>query len=138
MAGYVPQPVLPRYYASADIFCAPATGRESFGIVLLEAMASGLPVVATEIPGYLSVVSPGRDAVTVRPKGWAELGAALTLLALDEQLRRRMGEAGLEKARRYSWREVAIRVIEVYQQARLAAAGRLEPGNVHEPIPEVG
>jgi phosphatidylinositol alpha-mannosyltransferase len=138
MAGYVPEPVLPRYYASADIFCSPATGSESFGIVLLEAMASGLPVVATEIPGYLSVVEPGRDSVTVRPKSWAELGAALTLLARDEQLRRRMGAAGLEKARRYSWREVTTRVIEVYQEARLAAARPAESKDVHEPIPEVG
>ena len=138
LAGYVPQSVLPRYYASADIFCSPATGSESFGIVLLEAMASGLPIVATEIPGYLSVVEPGRDAVTVRPKGWPELGAALTLLARDEQLRLRMGAAGLEKARRYSWREVTIRVIEAYQEARLAAASERESKDVHEPIPEVG
>jgi phosphatidylinositol alpha-mannosyltransferase len=138
MAGYVPQSVLPRYYASADIFCSPATGSESFGIVLLEAMAAGLPIVATEISGYLSVVEPGSDAITVRPKGWAELGAALTLLARDEHLRRRMGAAGLEKARRYSWREVTARVIQVYQQARLAAAGRTEAKDVHEPIPEVG
>ena len=101
-------------------------------------MASGLPVVCTEIPGYLSVVEPGRDAVTVRPKGWAELGAALTLLARDEHLRRRMGAAGLEKARRYSWREVTIRVIEAYQEARLAAVSERETKDVHEPIPEVG
>ena len=106
--------------------------------MLLEAMASGLPVVATEIPGYLSVVQPGRDAVTVRPKGWAELGAALTLLARDEQLRRRMGAAGLEKAHRYSWREITIRVIEMYQEARATAAAERELKDVHEPIPEVG
>jgi phosphatidylinositol alpha-mannosyltransferase len=138
LAGYVPQSVLPRYYASADIFCSPATGSESFGIVLLEAMASGLPVVATEIPGYLSVVEPGVDSVTVRPKSWPELGAALTLLGRDQELRRRMGAAGLEKARRYSWSEVTLRVIEAYQEARQAAASEREAKDVHEPIPEVG
>ncbi|TAN33118.1 glycosyltransferase family 1 protein [bacterium] len=128
LAGYVPDSVLPRYYNSADIFCAPATGGESFGIVLLEAMASGLPVVATEIEGYLSVLEPGRDSMTVRPKGWAELGAALIILARDAELRRRMGAYAHDKARRYAWDAVAAQVIEVYQDARRAAAARLVRG----------
>ena len=102
MAGYVPDSVLPRYYCSADIFCAPATGAESFGIVLLEALATGLPVVATEIDGYMSVLEPGRDSLTVNPKGWAELGAALVILARDGELRKRMGAYGIAKAQRYS------------------------------------
>src|SRR5690348_410208 len=95
MAGYVPDSVLPRYYDSADIFCAPATGRESFGIVLLEAMACALPVVATEVPGYMSVLEPGQDSLTVQPKSWRELAAALVILARDPELRRRMGAAGV-------------------------------------------
>jgi phosphatidylinositol alpha-mannosyltransferase len=131
MAGYVPETVLPRYYCSADIFCAPATGAESFGIVLLEAMASGLPVVATEIEGYMSVLEPGRDSLTVQPKRWAELGAALLILARDLDLRRRMAAYGLEKARRYSWEVVAQQIVEVYEEAREAVAGRLEEINVH-------
>jgi phosphatidylinositol alpha-mannosyltransferase len=122
LAGYVPDAVKPRYYNSADIFCAPATGAESFGIVLLEAMASGLPVVATEVPGYMSVLEPGRDSLTVRPKGWAELGAALIVLARDPELRRRMGAYGHEKARRYAWDRVAAQIVEVYDSAREAAA----------------
>ena len=128
MAGYVPDSVKPRYYNSADIFCAPATGAESFGIVLLEAMASGLPVVATEVPGYMSVLEPGHDSLTVRPKGWAELGAALIILARDAELRARMGAYGHVKARRYAWDAVASQVIEVYEEAREAA--RL-PGEKH-------
>jgi phosphatidylinositol alpha-mannosyltransferase len=139
MAGYVPDFVLPRYYCSADIFCAPATGAESFGIVLLEAMASGLPVVATEIDGYMSVLEPGRDSLTVSPKSWAELGAALVILTRDAQLRRRMGEYGLEKARRYAWEEVASQVLEVYGEARHAraqreAVGSREVMNVHDAV----
>ena len=138
MAGYVPDSVLPRYYCSADIFCAPATGAESFGIVLLEAMATGLPVVATEIDGYMSVLEPGKDSLTVRPKGWAELGAALVILARDADLRRRMGAYGLQKARRYAWEEVASQVLGVYNEARQARAQRevlaREVMNVHDAV----
>jgi phosphatidyl-myo-inositol alpha-mannosyltransferase len=137
LAGYVPDSVKPRYYTSADIFCAPATGAESFGIVLLEAMASGLPVVATEVPGYMSVLEPGRDSLTVRPKGWAELGAALIILARDAELRRRMGAYGHEKARRYAWETVASQVIEVYEEARESAHGasrQAEESHVHNAV----
>jgi phosphatidylinositol alpha-mannosyltransferase len=137
MAGYVPRSVLPRYYASADIACFPATGGESFGVVILEAMASGLPVVASEVPGYLSVVSAGRDSLTVRPRSPIELGAALTVLARDAELRARLGRAGLEKAQRYAWRVVAAQVIEAYQSARERFSGEVEP-NVHEPLPSLG
>ena len=133
MAGFVPDSVLPRYYDSADIFCAPATGRESFGIVLLEAMACGLPVLATEVPGYMSVLEPGQDSLTVRPKSWAELGAALVILARDAELRRRMGAAGYEKAQRYSWASVASQVVEVYEDARAAARGVME-SHVHDAV----
>jgi phosphatidylinositol alpha-mannosyltransferase len=131
LAGYVPDSVLPRYFCSADIFCAPATGAESFGIVLLEAMASGLPVVATEIEGYMSVLEPARDSITVQPKGWAELGAALVILARDPELRRRMGAYGLEKARRYAWEAVAHEIVKVYNEARGTVGGRVEESNVH-------
>jgi phosphatidylinositol alpha-mannosyltransferase len=137
MAGFVPESVKPRYYDSADIFCAPARGSESFGVVLLEAMASGLPIVATEVVGYMTVLEPGRDSLTVRPKSWAELGAALTVLARDPDLRRRMGAAGVEKASRYSWKSVAAQVLEVYEEARevaAARAGRLEEGHVHRAV----
>ena len=145
LAGYVPDEVLPRFHASADIFCAPATGRESFGIVLLEAMATGLPVVATEIPGYLSVVQAGADSLTVRPKSPVELGTALTVLARDPLLRKRLGDAGLAKAQRYSWPSVTARIIEVYQAARLSrgagsvqTAQREVESGVHDPLPSVG
>lgn len=133
MAGYVPDTVKPRYYTSADIFCSPATGAESFGIVLLEAMASGLPVVATEVPGYMSVLEPGSDSITVRPKSWAELGGALVILARDAELRRRMGAFGREKARGYAWDRIAAQVLEVYDEARQAHGGAaIETGEVRD------
>jgi phosphatidylinositol alpha-mannosyltransferase len=141
MAGFVPDSVKPRYYGSADIFCAPATGAESFGIVLLEALASGLPVVATEVAGYMSVLEPGRDSLTVQPRNWRELGASLVILARDPDLRRRLGDYAREKAQRYSWQSVASEVVEVYQEARGVAAEhaakglkRLEVTNVHNAV----
>jgi phosphatidylinositol alpha-mannosyltransferase len=138
LAGYVPESVKPRFYNSADIFCAPATGAESFGIVLLEALASGLPVVATEVPGYMSVLESGRDSVTVQPKNWRELAASLVILARDPELRRRMSDQALQKARRYSWENVASEVVEVYQEARKAFAAAparaLEVSGVHNAV----
>ena len=138
MAGFVPDSVKPRYYSSADIFCAPATGAESFGIVLLEALASGLPVVATEVPGYMSVLEPGRDSVTVMPQNWRELSASLVILARDPDLRRRMSDYALEKVRRYSWENVAAEVVDVYHEARTAfvaaPARALEVSGVHHAV----
>ena len=138
MAGYVPESVKPRYYNSADIFCAPATGAESFGIVLLEALASGLPVVATEVPGYMSVLEPGKDSVTVQPKNWRELAASLVILARDSDLRRRLADYAQHKAGRYAWDRVASEVVEVYHEARAALAAEhaptLEVSSVHHAV----
>ena len=138
MAGFVPDSVKPRYYCSADIFCAPATGAESFGIVLLEALASALPVIATEVPGYMSVLEPGRDSVTVQPKNWRELAASLVILARDPELRTRMSEYALQKVRRYSWENVVSEVVDIYSEARKAFAAAparaLEVSGVHHAV----
>jgi phosphatidyl-myo-inositol alpha-mannosyltransferase len=131
MAGYVPPEELPRYYASCDIFCTPATGDESFGIVLLEAMASGKPIVATSIDGFREVINHGREGLLVDRKSSRQLAYALQTLINNEGLRRQMGEAGLLKARRYDWERVIDEVTDVYQQAidsaEPAPSVRLEP-----------
>jgi phosphatidylinositol alpha-mannosyltransferase len=110
-----------RYFASADIFCAPATGQESFGIVLLEAMAAGVPNVASDIHGYKQVVQRGVQGLLVEPRKPRALAAALYTLATDADLCDRMGEAGRLRAPEYSWDRVTEQVIDFYREVRAAA-----------------
>jgi len=105
---------LPAYYRSADIFCAPATGGESFGIVLLEAMASGTPVVATDIPGYASVLTHGQEGLLAQPRNPRSLADALLKLLTDRQLRLAMAERGVATANQYSWENVSRQVVDYY------------------------
>jgi len=113
--GYVPQEDLPRYYQSADIVCSPATGRESFGLILLEAMAMGKPIVASNIDGYASVATHGVEALMVPPKNKQMLAQALISLATDAQLRQEMGARGKVKAAEYGWEHIAQRVMDYYK-----------------------
>ena len=103
-----------RYYKSADIYCSPATGRESFGIVLLEAMAAGTAVVASDIEGYSSVLNHGSDGLLVRPKDEAQLSAALDLLLTQPEYRNRLAAAARKKVERFRWEEVAGEVMDHY------------------------
>jgi phosphatidylinositol alpha-mannosyltransferase len=112
--GRVSNERLPRYYASADLFCSPARGGESFGIVLLEAMACGVPVVATDLPGYRTVLTPGREGLVVPPRDPAALATALRVLLADPARRAAMGARGMETARGYAWPTVAARLEEIY------------------------
>lgn len=112
--GYVPYSDLPRYYKTADIYCSPATGRESFGIVLLEAMAMGKPIVASDIEGYAGVMTNGVEGLLVPPKDKGRLAQALFSLIKDKALREQMGASGIVKAQEYSWERVAKRVLDYY------------------------
>ncbi|MCX5992773.1 MAG: glycosyltransferase, partial [Chloroflexi bacterium] len=111
---YVAFSDLPVYYRTADVFCAPATGGESFGIVLLEAMASGTPVVATDIPGYASVLTHGQEGLLAPPKNPRALADALLKLLTDRQLRLAMAERGVATANKYSWENVSRQVVDYY------------------------
>ena len=112
--GYASYVELPRYYKTADIFCAPATGWESFGIILLEAMAVGKPVVASSIEGYASLVTHGGEGLLVPPKDKEILARALISLMTDESLRQQMGARGRLRAREYDWKLIAQRVLNYY------------------------
>lgn len=114
--GQVPHEDLPRFYASADVFVAPALGGESFGIVLLEAMAAGLPVVATTIPGYASVVSDGVEGRLVEPGSGRALADALDALLENPALRAAMADEGRRTAGRYDWPVVTRMTRDVYRE----------------------
>jgi phosphatidylinositol alpha-mannosyltransferase len=117
MLGSVPHHLLPPYHAACEVFCAPATGRESFGIVLVEAMAAGLPVVASDIPGYREVVRHEAEGILVPPSDHRRLADAVGRLLDEPDLARRLGEAGRDRARRYSWDQVAREVEAAYEEA---------------------
>lgn len=112
--GYVQTDVLPRYFASAHLFCSPATGGESMGIVLLEAMASGLPLVATRIPGYTTVVNDGRDGLLATPGDSEDLACVIGHLLANRQLQQQFRMQGREKALHYAWSSVSQRILEYY------------------------
>ena len=114
--GQVSAEDLPRHYASADLFCAPSTENESFGIVLLEAMASAVPVVASNIPGYASVMTDGREGLSVPARDPAALATAVIRLLADADLRSYLGNAGRATAATYAWPNVAARVIDLYER----------------------
>jgi phosphatidylinositol alpha-mannosyltransferase len=114
--GRVGDDELHRELADADVLCAPSLGGESFGVVLAEGMAAGLPVVASRIPGYVDVL-PETCGRLVPPGDPEALAAALGELLADAELRSRLGEAGRREAARFAWPRVAERVRAVYERA---------------------
>ena len=120
--GEVPQSELPRYYQTCDVFCSPALSGESFGMVLLEAMAAGKPVVATNIDGYRQVVHDGVEGRLVEPRDSASLATALIDLLQSPEMRKSFGERGRVTARAFSWDRVAARLIRFYDEVRHESA----------------
>ncbi len=113
-AGFVSSEDLPRYYQACDVFCAPNTGQESFGIVLLEAMAASAPIVASNIPGYRDVVEHGEQGLLVEPQDPQAIAAAVCQVLGSAELRESMRHAGQAKARLYDWPRIAAQVLDYY------------------------
>jgi phosphatidylinositol alpha-mannosyltransferase len=125
MLGRVPHAELPAVAAACDLYLGPATGGESFGVVLVEAMAAGLPVVASDIPGYDEVVRSGVDGVLVPAGDPHELAAAVARVLDDDVLASRLAEAGRTRAREFDWAPVVERVESVYDEALERGPARL-------------
>jgi phosphatidylinositol alpha-mannosyltransferase len=125
--GVVPGDVRDAELARAKVLAAPATGGESFGLVLVEAMAAATPVVASDIPGYREVVDE-KSGVLVQPDDPQALATEICALLEDEERRRRLGAQGRELvARRYSWSGIAERLVEIYEG--------VATGTVREAVP---
>lgn len=120
-------------FAGASAYVAPQTGGESFGIVLVEAMAAGCPVVASDLEAFTAVLEGG-ECGRLFPTGDAQaLAGAVDDVLGDEDARRALGERGREAARRYDWSNVVERILAVYQTVAPGA-----PHERREPLPRRG
>lgn len=106
-----------RRMRAASVFCAPSLHGESFGVVLLEAMAAGTPVVASDIDGYQNVATDDVDALLVEPGDPRALAAALARVMANPRLSQRLVEAGLERVEASSMRSLAEKYVAVYDEA---------------------
>jgi phosphatidylinositol alpha-mannosyltransferase len=123
-------------FKTADVFASPATGGESFGIVLLEAMAAGTAIVCSDIHGYKGVVRRGREGLLVPPHKPKALAAALAQVLSDDAGREAMAASGIQRAEEFSWERVTAKVEDYYGFVirRLAAQGQL-PDGFHAEVP---
>ncbi|MCU1353111.1 MAG: pimA [Acidimicrobiales bacterium] len=104
-----------RRLRAADVFCAPSLRGESFGVVLLEAMAAEAAIVAGDLPGYRRVARPGLDAVLVEPGDARALADALCEVLADDQRRAAMVASGRERAAQFSMDRLATRYLELFE-----------------------
>jgi glycosyltransferase involved in cell wall biosynthesis len=115
--GGVSDADLPRYYRLADIHLLPSTERaEAFGLVALEAAASGTPTIASDLPGVRSVVLDGETGLLVPPRDASALAKSIELLLSEPALRDRLGEAARKRAEaEFAWDPLVAKLQETYR-----------------------
>jgi len=105
-----------KYINTCDIFCAPSIYGESFGIVLLEAMACGKPIVAFANQGYKEVLRGIQKRFLVKPKNINSLAKKIEILIKDDRLRRKLGKFGKKEVKKYSWNIVGRKIERFYEE----------------------
>jgi phosphatidylinositol alpha-mannosyltransferase len=112
--GRVSADMVPRYYATADVYVSPATGGEVFGIVLTEAMATGTPVVASDIPGYNEVVKDGTNGLLCNPHDAEDIAQKVVQILTNVDLKNKLLRGAHDYAQRVSWYNCARQVLRYY------------------------
>lgn len=115
--GPVASDRLPGYYGNCTVYASPAVGRESMGIVLVEAMACGRAIVASDIAGYNEVVQPDLSGLLVPQNEPMALAAAVMRVLADPGLRSRLERGALERVRDFAWPLVAAQIESTYHEA---------------------
>jgi phosphatidylinositol alpha-mannosyltransferase len=115
LLGELTEPEKAAFLRSVDVYCAPNLMGESFGVVLLEAMAAGAPVVASDLDAFARVLADGAAGVLVRRGDAADLAAALSGLLAEPARRAQLAEAGQQAVAGYDWSIVAQRILAVYE-----------------------
>jgi phosphatidylinositol alpha-mannosyltransferase len=115
LLGELTEPEKAAFLRSVDVYCAPNLMGESFGVVLLEAMAAGAPVVASDLDAFARVLADGAAGVLVRRGDAADLAAALSGLLAEPARRAQLAEAGRQAVAGYDWSVVAQRILAVYE-----------------------
>jgi phosphatidylinositol alpha-mannosyltransferase len=121
LLGLVSEQDKPRVYASGDVYCAPNTHGESFGIVLVEAMATGTPVVASDLEAFRRVLEDGAAGVLVPVGDPGALAAGLASLLGDTERLALLAKAASQAVTAYDWGTVTDRIVEVYETVVAAA-----------------
>lgn len=115
--GYVEDELKPLYFKSADIFCLPSINTaEAFGIVNLEAMACGVPIVSTRLGGIPDVVEDMKNGILTEPGDEKSLAQTLLYLLENEHEAKKMGDYGKQKVKEYSWEKIAHKTEQIYNK----------------------
>ena len=104
------------FYQHADIFCAPNTGNESFGFIIIEAMAASTPIIASNISGFRSVMKNNIHGFFVNPSNEIDLAESILILINNPDSRKKFGLNGLNTSYKYSWDNISEKIINIYER----------------------